>query len=112
MVSVAHSSLVSGLINSFVQVFDSYGVYTESRALVTVSKQENQQVLQDSLLIALQASSGNAEATKNALVLASALLNQVSCDKAPSCDGLHRLECSTVASTCGACQAGFVGDAG
>ena len=61
---------------------------------------------------ALHASAGNVDATKSAVVLASAVLNQVSCAKAPSCDRLHRIECSKVADTCGVCKAGFMGDAG
>ena len=61
---------------------------------------------------ALHASAGNVDATKSAVVLASAVLNQVSCAKAPSCDRLHRFECSKVADTCGVCKAGFIGHAG
>jgi hypothetical protein len=96
----------------YVQVFDSFGVYTEATDVVIVSKQLNQQLLQNSLLNALHASVGNVDATKSALVRASAVLNQVSCAKAPSCDHLHRFECSKVADTCGVCKAGFIGDAG
>ena len=113
LISLSYSYLAAGSITSFVQVFDSYGVYTESTAIVIVTKQQNQQLLQESLLSALHASTGDSEATQNALVLASAVLNQVSCDKAPACDDrLHRFQCSRLTDTCGACKTGFIGDVG
>jgi len=112
LISITHSTLASGSVNIYVQVFDSFGIYSESRAIVIVYKQVNQQLLQESLLNALHASTGNTEATQNALVLASAILNQVSCDKAPSCDIFNRIGCSVVANTCGVCKAGFIGDVG
>jgi len=112
LLSVAHSTLVAGSIICYVQVFDTYGVYTESTAKTMVSKQLNQQQLQDSILNTLRTSAGNSEASLTALTLVSAVLNQVGCDKAPLCDKLSRLGCSKVANTCGACKIGFIGDAG
>ena len=109
---ISYSYLAAGAVTSFVQVFDSYGVYIESTAIAIVSKQQNQQLLQESLLSALHASKGDSEATQNALVLASAVLNQVSCDKAATCDRFHRSQCSKVTDTCGACKTGFIGDSG
>ena len=110
--AMSESILLAGSVTSYVHVFDNYGVYMESTTMVTVTKQENQQMLQDSILTTLHASSGDSEATQKALALGSAVLSVVSCTKAPSCDSLNRKGCSTVADTCGACKPGFIGEEG
>jgi len=112
LISSTYSTLAAGTVISYAQVFDAYGVYTESTVSVLVAKQKNQQILEQSINNALLASSGDSKATQNALVLASTVINQVSCENAPICSKLNRLGCCKVTDTCGSCKLGFIGDTG
>ena len=105
------STLPAGSMICYVQVFDSYGVYTESTEVVTVSKELDQQRLQETILNQLHSTSNNSIILQTTLALVSAVLNSASCQKAPICENLNRMECSTVANTCGLCKSGFIGDA-
>ena len=110
--SIAFSSLAAGSVISYVQVYDAYGVSVESIESVLVKKQMDQKILEDSINNALLSSSGDSKATQTALVLASTVINQVSCEQAPLCIKLNRLDCSKVKDTCGSCMMGYIGDSG
>ena len=112
IVSIAYSTLVEGSVISYVQVYDAYGESVESIVSVLVKKQMDQKILEDAINNALLSSSGNSEATQNVLVLASAVINQVSCEQAPLCSKINRMDCSEVKDTCGSCMLSYIGDSG
>jgi hypothetical protein len=112
LANTTQSTLPAGPMICFVQVFDSYGVYSESTKVVIVSKELDQQRLQEAILNQLHETTGNSVMIQNTLAVVSAVLNSASCQNAPICDNLNRMECHTIANTCGTCKSGFIGDAG
>jgi hypothetical protein len=116
--ALATSTLPAGSVASanslecVLLVFDALSASSRATSSVTVSAQVNTTALEANMRLKLAYSSGSNDATKGVLAISSAVLNTVSCARAPPCTALNRAACARVENTCGECLAGHVGEAG
>ena len=114
--SAGNTTLAAGgrsvgfMVPCFVQVFDSYSAYNISTVEVMVSEMDSASA-SSSILNQLQSVS-NPDAMKQALAVASSVMNRVDCSLTPSCAAYNRESCLSTANTCGSCLSGYIGQSG
>jgi hypothetical protein len=115
----AHSVLPAGraevgnLLSTRLHVFDTLDAKVSSFVGVAVSaKYFSAEDTRNFLTDALSNSNGYADEMKQAVAMASSILNAVDCSGAPDCAALNRKACSTSAGQCGTCNYGYAGEFG
>lgn len=107
------STSVQFMITATVQVFDVLNAVTTATSAVEVGPHVESSAALDSILKEqLSACEGNVDALKGAISLSSEAINSVSCDNAPVCTALNRMNCGKVRDTCGSCLVGYIGESG
>ena len=103
------SSSFQSFINCSVEVFDSLGASTTTLKSVLVHSSPSD-VISNYLNSTFHVSLITLPLKKISLI--GSLLSKVNCSNAPSCDSLHRRECSSVDHTCGNCLPQYIGESG
>ena len=101
----------SNALTCVVRVFDRLDATVTSSMVITVTPLLSAQ-RPTAMHAMLAASVDNNAAARNAISISGAVLNTVSCDRAPACAALNRAGCAKVRNTCGACLNGYVGEVG